>query len=252
MSLFKTTKPYSLSDAKLTLSAKYYANSFTGSLLPRSCLVCSKNLYTDRESCCLPCYEKLPFQTNACNICGQQFNAPSDTCGLCIESPPIFKRCFCAFSYQPPIREIIQCFKYQQQPALAKVLAKLLFQEIFDHQLELPEVLIPVPMHKSRLQQRGYNQAQLIANELSKLTNIKVDNNLLTKQTNGPAQASLSRNQRKTAVRGSFLASSEIPYSSLAIIDDVVTTGATISEITKILQQKGVDSIQVWAIAHTN
>lgn len=252
MALFNTKKLYSLLDAKLISNAKHFVTSSIELLLPRSCLVCSKNLYTDRHGCCLSCYEKLPFQTNACNICGQQFNAPSDICGRCIESPPIFKRCFCAFSYQAPIREMIKSFKYQQQPALAKVLAKLLFQEIFDHQLDLPEALIPVPMHKSRLRQRGYNQAQLIANELAKLTNIKVDNSLLTKQSSGPPQASLSRNQRKTAVRGSFLASSKIPYSSVAIIDDVVTTGATISEITKILQQKGVDSIQVWAIAHTN
>lgn len=221
-------------------------------LLPHQCIVCSKPTFSNDLYCCELCFDQLPFQQNACSVCGQQFNAQSDTCGQCISNPPEFESCFCAFTYQNPIRELIQSFKYKQQPALATLLGRLLYQEIYDQQLELPDALIPVPMHFSRLGERGYNQAQLLATEVGKLSNIKVDNHLIKKTTITPTQASLSRKQRIRSIKGSFVATQNTPYSNVAIIDDVVTTGATISEITKILKEKGVDSIQVWAIAHTN
>lgn len=232
---------------------KLFNRSCCNLLLPRSCIVCNQNLSAENSQfCCQHCYELLPFQNNACQHCGQQFAAPLDICGHCISKPPQFERCFCAFAYQDPIKELIQAFKYQQQPSLAKVLAKLLHQEVCDHQFDKPEALIPVPMHYSRLRERGYNQALLLAKELGKLTKIKVDNQILSKQKAVPAQALQNKRQRKKAVRGSFSCVTKAPYSHVAIIDDVVTTGSTISEITKILRKKGVNCIQVWAIAHTN
>lgn len=238
----------------MTLSNKFQLRIKTiiDLLVPHHCVVCSKPVFSNNLYCCESCFDQLPFQQNACSVCGQQFNAQSDICGQCINNPPEFESCFCAFAYQSPIRELIQSFKYQQQPALATLLSRLLYQEVCDQQLELPEALIPVPMHYSRLRERGYNQAQLLATEIGKLSNIKVDNCLIKKSKITPTQASLSRKQRIRRIKGSFIANQKAPYSSVAIIDDVVTTGATISEITKILKQKGVDSIQIWAIAHTN
>ena len=147
-----------------------------------------------------------------------------------------------------------------------------MFTEIQANAIELPELLIPVPMHISKLRQRGYNQSLLLTQQLSKLTQVPYDRKLLKKTKITPAQAELSLKKRQNNLRGSFefIGHRSVKAKSLiknwtfvtndkaesvpnhvAIVDDVFTTGATASEIAKILNRNGVNYIQIWGIAHT-
>lgn len=220
-------------------------------LIPHRCIQCANALPMDSHPCCEQCYAGLPFQHHCCQRCGQVFTAEQDYCGRCLVSPPPFDGCFCPFRYKPPISEQIQRFKYSQRPELAHTLSKLLFTEIRANQLEIPELLIPAPMHISRLRERGYNQALLLTKHLSALLNIPYSNKIIEKHRATPAQAGLSLKHRKKNLRGSFRLRSSIAAKNVVIVDDVFTTGSTATEITKILKRNGVDYIRIWGLAHT-
>ncbi len=134
---------------------------------------------------------------------------------------------------------------------MAKVGASLLARELIDNNIDSPDALIAVPMHVSRLRTRGYNHSALIAQNLSKTLNIPTLDNALTKLRKTTPQARLSLKQRRKNLKGSFELKKIINAKSVAIIDDVVTTGSTAEEIAKILKKNGVDYVQVWGIAHT-
>ena len=219
-------------------------------LIPRICISCQQQQAQVDHPCCLECYASLPFQSHCCEQCGQSYSAGADYCGRCITQRPPFDACFCAFKYESPIDQQIKALKYQARPELAKSLAELLYVEIQANGLELPDVLVPVPMHTSKLRQRGYNQSLLLSKQLSKLTKIPYDRQLLRKHKATPAQAELSLKQRQTNLTGCFEFIGKAPIHA-AIVDDVYTTGATAAEIAKVLKRNGVDYIQFWGIAHT-
>lgn len=222
-------------------------------LVPLRCFTCAKVLTENNTSAvCDACYVHLPFQENACNRCGQTIATQSDACGRCIKQTPPFDRCFCAFQYTSPIDEIIQAYKYSAHPEYAQKLALLFADEIISAGLPRPDVLIPVPLHRKRLFSRGYNQAALLSNHLAKILDIPCKTNALIKVNATAPQASLSLKARRRNVHGCFRLRKKIQGKHVAIIDDVLTTGATVSEISKVLKRNGVDYIQVWALTHTN
>jgi len=220
-------------------------------LLPRKCITCELEIAQDNHPCCAQCDELLPFQAHSCSQCGQAFNVAADFCGRCIAQPPPFDACFCPFSYEEPVSKQIQSFKYRERPELAKSLAQLLCREIKANNLEHPELIIPAPLHISRLRERGYNQSALLACALGKMLGVTVATNIIKKSKKTEPQAQLSFSQRTKNLIGSFEIAKPPSASHVAILDDVVTTGATAAEITKILKRNGVDYVQVWGIAHT-
>jgi len=226
-------------------------NTSVNWLFPTKCLHCSNEDTLVELPYCENCYPLLPFQIHCCAQCGQRFAADSDYCGRCINSPPIFDRCFCPFQYKGDIKEMIQAFKYYQRPELAKRLVQLFIRELEDNCIELPELIIPTPLHISRLRERGYNQSLLLAHSLSKRLKIPISPNALIKTKKTPAQAQLSLKQRSKNLNNCFALTQTLTAKSIVIIDDVVTTGTTSNKIAKILKKNGVDYIQVWGIAHT-
>lgn len=219
-------------------------------LAPSLCILCQQPT-SHPSHCCQECYPNLPFQTLSCSRCGQMLGAECDFCGHCIQTPPSFDRCFCTFAYEDPIAEIVQQFKYAEKPKLAVPLANLLAQEILDNEIALPDLLIPVPMHLSKLRSRGYNQSLLLTRQLSLLLSIPYRTDIIVKVKRTPAQATMSLKQRKRNLRGSFAAERTIDLKKVAIVDDVFTTGSTAEEIAKILKRIGVDYVQIWGVAHT-
>jgi ComF family protein len=123
--------------------------------------------------------------------------------------------------------------------------------ELVESNFEPPDALIAVPMHISRLRERGYNHSTLIAQHLSKTLKIPLLRHTLIKSKATTAQAKQSLQQRKKNLIGSFKVKKIIHAKNVAIVDDVVTTGSTADEIAKILKKNGVDYVQVWGIAHT-
>ncbi len=220
-------------------------------LLPQHCLQCKLAIKPNLGPVCTHCYVELPFQSNNCRQCGQRYSSSHEYCGRCLNSPPSFDRCFCPFEYKSGIKELICNIKYREKPSLAKAAAQLLAKEIVEQGIELPQAVTPVPMHVKHLRSRGYNHSNLIARHLSRILDITYIENIATKTKATSTQAGLSLKKRKTNLKNSFKVIRNIDFKHIAIIDDVMTTGATAEEIAKILKKNGVDYIQVWGIAHT-
>lgn len=219
-------------------------------LAPHKCFGCEAIIETPKPFC-EACYIELPFQHNACGQCGQAFARKTDYCGRCISEPPYYDSCLCPFEYQTPISDLICALKYNDKPELAKKIGLMLADEIIQSESPLPEAILPVPIHTSRLRSRGFNQAKLIAVTVGNELGIPVINNAVIKRKATPPQAQQSLSIRKNALNNCFEVKHKINAQHLAIIDDVVTTGSTVNEIAKTLKKNGVDYIQVWAVAHT-
>jgi ComF family protein len=220
-------------------------------LLPKNCVQCKITLGNHQGSVCANCYPELPFQYHYCHKCGQNYSANTDYCGHCLSAQPSFDHCFCPFRYESSIKDLICKLKYRQQPELAKAAASLLMGELIESDFKRPDALIAVPMHISRLRERGYNHSTLIAQHLSKTLDIPLLRHALIKSRATIPQAQQSLKQRKQNLADSFRLKTNIDVKNVAIVDDVVTTGSTAEEIAKILKKNGVDYVQVWGIAHT-
>jgi len=231
-------------------------------LFPPSCLVCSNKLNVRKplsrskheltkltSSICDTCQQKLPYLENACRRCALEIPPNTDLCGNCLTNPPPFDETVCVFNYAQPIDQWIHKLKYDEQLMYADVLARFIAQHAMELQLPPPEIIIAVPSHPKRLAERGFNHSELIAKRISKLLNMQYEPNLIKKCRHTPPQASLSRAQRLKNHTGTYKMTGKTRVSSVAIIDDVVTTGATTTEISKILKRNGVNYIQVWSFA---
>ncbi|MGD2118806.1 MAG: phosphoribosyltransferase family protein [Chromatiales bacterium] len=154
------------------------------------------------------------------------------------------------FRYQSPFDYLVSDFKFRHNLAGGDLLAQLFCQQ---RQLPtpLPDRLIPVPLHRRRLRQRGFNQAQLLATAIGRQIGIAVDHQLVQRIRHTPAQHELSGKQRRRNLRGAFELTADCKGLSLAIVDDVVTTGSTVNELARVLKQAGANSVQAWAIART-
>jgi ComF family protein len=127
----------------------------------------------------------------------------------------------------------------------------MLAVEIKAEEIEMPDLIIPAPLHIKRLRERGFNQASLLAKHLGKILKIPVDHHSLVKRKATANQAELTLKTRRTNLNGAFQVTRPLTANHVAILDDVVTTGSTAREIAKTLKRNGVDYIQVWGVAHT-
>ncbi|BBB25330.1 ComF family protein [Amphritea japonica] len=224
---------------------------------PEDCILCGINP-ANETSLCQHCYTDLPWIRYACKRCGIPLNTCDQidlTCPACLHSPPIFDQAVAPFEYRFPIDQLIQLAKFSNQSHYLNPLAALLCSHLLKPdsstvKYPMPEMIIPVPIHPKRLQQRQYNQAALLGREIAKRLQIPFNTKLVIKTTNTPHQADLNRKARKKNLRNSFRCTHK-PPSSVAIIDDVMTTGTTAAEISRILKASGCLNIYIWTIAHT-
>ncbi len=225
---------------------------FINWLIPKTCMQCARKIRELNCIYCEQCSDELPYSKHSCHRCGQPFSGFSNYCGRCVSKLPAFDACFCAFEYSAPISNAICRFKYAEQPQMARYLARLMIDELLSQEIEIPEAIIAVPMHRSSLRKRGYNQSHELAKHFSKRLNVPLLTNTLSKTKATPRQATQSLSQRKINQKGSFQVVKDIKFNHIAIVDDVVTTGATAQEIAKTLKKNGVDYVQVWGIARTS
>ena len=218
-------------------------------LLPRRCLICNSTKLDTLNSVCRLCYENLPHRFNNCARCGMPYASSQNHCGKCIKQPPPYDVCFCAFEYKDSISHLIRACKYHDQPELALKLANLFVREAKDNALTMPDLFIPVPMHIKKLRQRGFNQSILLTQAISKKLEIPYSNKIVIKNKTTPAQANLPLKRRQKNLKDCFKYNKRTNAKHIVIIDDVITTGTTVTEMTKILKRNGVDYIQVWGIA---
>lgn len=215
-------------------------------LLPIPCFLCGD--FSLHDALCKACVEELPWLDQCCQRCALPLNE-SGICGQCLQQPPPQQLSLAVFRYETPINHCIAAFKFHQQLVFARLFAKLLATKVKQRQQPLPEILIPIPLHSSRLRQRGYNQSAQLTDTLSTELTIPVDKTSFIRQRNTSPQTGMSGKQRKRNVKQAFAVAKPLPYKHVALVDDVFTTGHTTAEASRCLQQNGVKTVEVWTIA---
>ncbi len=182
----------------------------------------------------------------------------------------MFDHAMAALDYQVPWNKLIAQLKFQQDPALARPLAQLLIPQIWarwqlphtpnsGNQRRLragaPSIVIPVPLSKQRLRERGYNQAGLLATHLGRACRLPVNDGLLIRSQNTQRLMSMQAHERQDHIRGAFSlkpgSSVLLKQRHVAVVDDVLTTGATLNEVARILWEGGAREVSVWVVART-
>lgn len=209
-------------------------------LFPLNCLGCQR----EGKVLCESCVESLPeLKPPFCRVCAQP-NAPA-TCHWCLESPPAFNGIRAPYRMEGTVKEAIHNLKYRGLKAAAPELAELLTTYLAENPIP-GDVLVPVPLHPRRLRSRGYNQSALLAKELSKNLGLDMDQSLLIRAKNNPPQVSASREERRENVQGSFRCDGPAGGRSVILVDDVATTGSTLSACAAVLKAAGASS--VWCL----
>ena len=216
------------------------------------CFECKKRLALSHHGFCSRCVrllEKKPY----CGHCGMPLLEFSMQCGECLKQEPKWQRLVRIAMYQKPLSDWIHRFKFQQQYWLDKPLARLLLLSLREakrtHGLQLPEVIMPVPLYWQRHWWRGYNQATLLARPLATWLNLPLEENAISRIRATQPQRELTAKARRHNLQNAFCYAPKKHYERVALVDDVVTTGSTINAIARVLQKQGVKEIQVWTLA---
>ncbi len=168
-------------------------------------------------------------------------------CGKCQATPADFQNTYAPFLYQDIMRLLISELKFNHQYKNARLLGQL-FTQSFEHS-PLPQCIIPVPLHKKRYRKRGFNQSVEIAKTIGKELTIPVDTYLCIRHKDTAHQVGLSPKARHKNVKGAFSVTQKNPYTHIAILDDVMTTGSTMREVASVLKKSGVSRIDLWVCA---
>lgn len=221
--------------------------------LPHGCYLCHEQTPHFRHRLCNICREDLLFPEQLCIGCAKRISTTVNWCGQCQQSLPQFTLVTGGY-YQTPIKQLLSDFKYRQQMSLARELAHFLARRIYklinQEMIVMPQAIQPVPLHWQRQAKRGFNQAQLIAYELSQYLHIPVIDNI-RRHRSTQSQAELDAKQRQHNLDNAFQLRRPIIYDSIALVDDVYTTGATMHEISETILQQQTLEIQHWAVART-
>lgn len=223
---------------------KYVQNRF----LPGTCVLCGSDSPSELDLCAA-CRADLPRVLQPCPRCGLPLATAAETeCGGCVANPPAFARTLVPFRYEEPVKQLIHALKFNQKLYVARVLGELM-AEYFAQQGARPDLIIPVPLHPSRLRERGFNQALELARPTSARLNIPLDVHACQRTRSTPAQSDLPADQRAKNIKGAFTLRAPLNVQRVAIIDDVMTTGATVDELTRTLLSNGVEEVQIWVCA---
>lgn len=215
-------------------------------LLPPRCLLCQQP-GADGHDLCAACAAPLqPYPT--CQQCALPLPASAPACGRCLRHPPPYTHTLALGLYQFPLDRLLPRFKFHADLAAGRELARLL-ADAAQHAVR-PQALLPVPLHPQRLRERGYNQALELARPLAHALDLPLLPDALQRLHATAAQSQLSAGARRRNVRGAFAlaAATRLP-AHVALIDDVMTTGATLAECSRVLLRSGVQRVDLWVVA---
>ncbi|KNZ30676.1 MAG: hypothetical protein AD742_21190 [Methylibium sp. NZG] len=220
--------------------------------LPSLCAVCHG---WGAQRVCGECVTRFAPPTHRCMRCALELPSAATVCGRCLRDPPPYGAAVAALDYGHPWDGLITRFKFHASLDLAPVLASHLLQAVQRSNVAHPSLLLPIPLSPQRLRERGYNQAWELARRLGRALHCQTDARLLLRVKDGAHQLAFPREQRAANVRGAFavepLRRSEVRGRRIALIDDVMTTGATAAEATHVLLQAGAAEVQVWVVCRT-
>lgn len=198
---------------------------------------------------CAACEADLPrLEGGVCPRCALASPAGA-VCGRCLARPPRFDATLAALAYAFPADALVHALKFRGQLAVAGLLAQLLAERVAG--AAPVDCLLPVPISGERLRQRGYNQALEIARHVARSAGIALAPQLCRRIRDTPAQTDLPWAERASNVRGAFASANAVAGARVAVLDDVMTTGATLDEVAASLKHAGAASVVNWVVART-
>jgi ComF family protein len=219
------------------------------SVLPLRCLLCGANGVAGRDLCA-GCARDCRVNSPSCPRCALPLATPAPLCGECLEREPPFSAAWAPYRYGHPLDLLEARFKFRNDLAAGRVLADLMVERADSDAPARPVMLVAVPLHASRLRERGYNQALELAKALSAAFRIPLASDLLMRVRATAAQTGLDAAARRRNLRGAFvIAGSRDMPEHVALVDDVMTTGATLRECARVLRRAGVARVDAWALA---
>ena len=220
--------------------------------LPTLCAVCHG---WGVRRVCGQCLQRFAGAVPRCLRCAIQVPEGVAQCGECVVNPPPFERSVTAVDYAYPWDGLITRFKFHGALDLAPALAQSLADAVARGPAPQLPLLLPVPLSNARLRERGYNQAWELARRLARLLPCPTDAHLLLRVRDTPHQLALPPEQRAGNVRAAFAVeprrAAELRGRTVALVDDVMTTGATAAEAARVLLQAGAAQVQIWSVART-
>ncbi len=221
-------------------------------LLPSRCLLCGEAGIRARDLCA-GCRADFGLNEPSCACCGLPLPQAAAWCGRCLKRRPAFAATWAPLRYAPPLAGLLTRFKFGGDLAAGRVIADVALECWNAAPPARPDVLLPVPLHVDRLRERGYNQALELARTIARGTGIPLLPDTLQRPHATPPQSGLGALARRRNLRRAFAvrAGTVLP-AHVAVIDDVMTTGATAQECALALRRAGVRRVDVWAIARAS
>lgn len=225
-------------------------------LTQSTCVLCD-NQASGTLDLCSDCLVNLPGNLHCCHVCALPLPATGSAsgsdlrCGGCLENSGPISESVIPYLYRPPADFMIRRLKYADETKYGRLIGELLFQSVQTRYTTLPDCLIPIPLHSSRYRQRGFNQAQVIARHLSARLHIPLEESAALRVIAGDRQAALGARARARNMRRAFSVTTSVAGRTIAIVDDVYTTGATCSTLARSLLVAGATRVDVWAFART-
>ncbi len=217
-------------------------------LASQDCQLCGA---TASASLCAACNADLPHRFEiGCVSCGAA-GIVDQQCGACLKDAPHFDTTRTAFHYEFPLDRLVRSFKFSANLPLVALFAESFVTQLAQHHEPLPALIVPMPLASARLAMRGFNQSQLLAVAIGKRLNVNVESRGLLRVRDTPPQTGLDRVGRLKNVKGAFDCGKPLTGLHIALVDDVMTTGATMSEAAKALKKNGAARVEAWALART-
>lgn len=212
-------------------------------LFAQDCVLCAAA--SGDSLVCTDCAVGLPQLASACPQCAEP-SPDNHLCGACLVESPAFDRTIAAWRYAFPLDRLVQALKYGGRLALADWFGSTLATRIG---LPTVDLIIPLPLHERRLRTRGFNQAVEIARRIARLHRRRLITDALVRVRDTPAQMALPHDARSRNVRDAFACTASLAGARIALVDDVMTTGATLNEAARALKHAGAVHVENWVVA---
>jgi len=224
-----------------------HCTSIAQTLFGSTCLLCAASTHDD--ALCAGCFDDLPrLPAPVCTVCAIPITSGT-VCGACLADPPHFDATVAPCAYAFPLDRLIQRFKYGPQLAAARALARIMLEATVVP--SRPDLIVPMPISRERLAERGFNQSLEVARLLGAGLDVPVAADACERVRHGVPQADLPFPERAKNVRGAFVCSADLSGRDVIVVDDVLTTGATLSELARVLKKRGAARVGTWVAART-
>ncbi|MDI5987123.1 ComF family protein [Halomonas sp. M4R5S39] len=217
--------------------------------LPGRCAFCLAP-GSDGHPWCEACFASLSWNLPACPCCAepQPGQLAGRRCGACLRLPPAYDRARVPLRYEGEVAGLVRRFKFHASPRAGAVLLDLLTAGLPAEALAWPAAVVPVPLHPRRARERGFDQAGWLARRLARRSGRPLIEAERRRDTR--SQRGLDRRERRANLRGAFRVEAALP-SGVVLVDDVMTTGATLDALAAACRRAGAERVEVWAVART-